>query len=152
MEKKAIVLSGIRPTGNLHLGNYFGAVKNFVKMQDTNECFFFIADYHMLTTHPNPKDLQGNVRQVVIEYLAAGKAILALIPPGVAADLLMEARIGLVVPPDGPEAIADALTELFTDWQNGKLNISPVPEVVARYNRRRQTKNLANLLDEVRSG
>jgi glycosyltransferase involved in cell wall biosynthesis len=88
----------------------------------------------------------------IFEYLAAGKAILALIPPGVAADLLMEARIGLVVPPDGPEAIADALTELFTDWQNGKLNISPVPEVVARYNRRRQTKNLANLLDEVRSG
>lgn len=72
MEKKEVVLSGIRPTGNLHLGNYFGAVKNFVKMQDTNECFFFIADYHMLTTHPNPKDLQGNVRQVVIEYLAAG--------------------------------------------------------------------------------
>lgn len=72
MEKKPIVLSGIRPTGNLHLGNYFGAVKNFVKMQETNECYFFIADYHMLTTHPNPKDLQGNVKQVVIEYLAAG--------------------------------------------------------------------------------
>ncbi|MCB2207213.1 MAG: tryptophan--tRNA ligase [Bacteroidetes bacterium] len=72
MEKKPIVLSGIRPTGNLHLGNYFGAVKNFVKMQETNECYFFIADYHMLTTHPNPQDLQSNVRQVVIEYLAAG--------------------------------------------------------------------------------
>ena len=72
MEKKPIVLSGIRPTGNLHLGNYFGAVKNFVKMQETNECYFFIADYHSLTTHPNPKDLQANVRQVLIEYLAAG--------------------------------------------------------------------------------
>jgi tryptophanyl-tRNA synthetase len=72
MEKKPIVLSGIRPTGNLHLGNYFGAVKNFVKMQETNECFFFIADYHSLTTHPNPKDLQANVRQVLVEYLAAG--------------------------------------------------------------------------------
>ena len=72
MEKKPTVLSGIRPTGNLHLGNYFGAVKNFVKMQETNDCYFFIADYHMLTTHPNPKDMQGNVRQVVIEYLAAG--------------------------------------------------------------------------------
>ncbi len=54
------------------MGNYFGAVKNFVKMQETNECFFFIADYHSLTTHPKPKDLQGNVRQVLIEYLAAG--------------------------------------------------------------------------------
>jgi len=72
MEKKPIVLSGIRPTGNLHLGNYFGAVKNFVKMQEENECYFFIADYHSLTTHPNPKDLQANVRQVLVEYLAAG--------------------------------------------------------------------------------
>ena len=66
------VLSGIRPTGNLHLGNYFGALKNFVKMQHENNCFFFIADYHSLTTHPKPSDLQGNVRQVLSEYLAAG--------------------------------------------------------------------------------
>lgn len=72
MEKKPIVLSGIRPTGHLHLGNYFGAVKNFVKMQETNECYFFIADYHSLTTHPNPADLQKNVRSVLVEYLAAG--------------------------------------------------------------------------------
>ena len=72
MKKKEIVLSGIRPTGNLHLGNYFGAVKNFVKMQDHFECYFFIADYHSLTTHPKPEDLQGKVRQVLIEYLAAG--------------------------------------------------------------------------------
>jgi tryptophanyl-tRNA synthetase len=66
------VLSGIRPTGNLHLGNYFGAVKNFLKMQETHRCFFFIADYHSLTTHPNPSDLHGNVKQVLAEYLAAG--------------------------------------------------------------------------------
>ncbi len=67
-----IVLSGIRPTGNLHLGNYFGAVKNFVRMQEENQCFFFIADYHSLTTHPTPADLHGNVKQVLVEYLAAG--------------------------------------------------------------------------------
>ncbi len=66
------VVSGIRPTGNLHLGNYFGAMKNFVKMQENNRCFFFIADYHSLTTHPTPEDLHGNVRNVLIEYLAAG--------------------------------------------------------------------------------
>ena len=72
MTNKEIVVSGIRPTGNLHLGNYFGAIKNFVKMQETNECFFFIADYHSLTTHPTPGDLQNNVKQVLIEYLAAG--------------------------------------------------------------------------------
>ena len=66
------VLSGIRPTGNLHLGNYFGAVKNFVKMQHENNCFFFIADYHSLTTHPNPANLQQNVKQIMVEYLASG--------------------------------------------------------------------------------
>lgn len=66
------VVSGIRPTGNLHLGNYFGAVKNFLKMQEENNCYFFIADYHSLTTHPTPADLHGNVRQVLVEYLATG--------------------------------------------------------------------------------
>ncbi|MCK4661477.1 MAG: tryptophan--tRNA ligase [Bacteroidales bacterium] len=66
------VLSGIRSTGKLHLGNYFGALKNFIKMQHENNCFFFIADYHSLTTHPTPADLHGNVKQVLSEYLAAG--------------------------------------------------------------------------------
>jgi len=66
------VVSGIRSTGNLHLGNYFGAVKNFLKMQKENNCFFFIADYHSLTTHPRPDDLHGNIKQVLAEYLACG--------------------------------------------------------------------------------
>ena len=66
------VVSGIRPTGNLHLGNYFGAMKNFLKMQNENNCFFFIADYHSLTTHPTPADLHGSVKQVLAEYLACG--------------------------------------------------------------------------------
>lgn len=66
------VLSGIRPTGYLHLGNYFGAVTNFVKMQHEYNCFFFIADLHSLTTHPHPDDLHGNVKKVLAEYLAAG--------------------------------------------------------------------------------
>ncbi|MDP4185800.1 MAG: tryptophan--tRNA ligase [Bacteroidota bacterium] len=68
----SIVVSGIRPTGNLHLGNYFGAMRNFVKMQDTDQCFFFIADYHSLTTHPTPQDLHGNVKSILVDYLAAG--------------------------------------------------------------------------------
>ena len=67
-----IVVSGIRPTGNLHLGNYFGALKNFISMQNEHDCYFFIADYHSLTTHPTPQDLHGNVKQVLVEYLAAG--------------------------------------------------------------------------------
>ena len=66
------VVSGIRSTGNLHLGNYFGALRNFIKMQHENNCFFFIADYHSLTTHPDPTILHKNVRQVLSEYLAAG--------------------------------------------------------------------------------
>lgn len=69
---KEIVVSGIRPTGNLHLGNYFGAVRNFIKMQHEYNCYFFIADYHSLTTHPNPADLHNNARQVLAEYLACG--------------------------------------------------------------------------------
>jgi tryptophanyl-tRNA synthetase len=66
------VLSGIRSTGNLHLGNYFGALRNFIRMQDENRCFFFIADIHSLTTHPDPKELHGNVKNVLVDYLAAG--------------------------------------------------------------------------------
>ena len=67
-----IVLSGIRPTGKLHLGNYFGALKNFTKMQYENRCYFFIADLHSLTTHPKPDDFHANVSNVLAEYLAAG--------------------------------------------------------------------------------
>ncbi len=67
-----VVVSGIRPTGNLHLGNYFGALKSFIRMQEENQCFFFIADYHSLTTHPTPADLHGNVKNVLVEFLACG--------------------------------------------------------------------------------
>ncbi|WP_101689576.1 tryptophan--tRNA ligase [Dysgonomonas massiliensis] len=66
------VVSGIRSTGELHLGNYYGALRNFVKMQNENKCFFFIADYHSLTTHPDPSQLHTNVKSVLTEYLAAG--------------------------------------------------------------------------------
>ncbi|MDD4638105.1 MAG: tryptophan--tRNA ligase [Bacteroidales bacterium] len=66
------VVSGIRSTGNLHLGNYFGALRNFIKMQKENNCFFFIADLHSLTTHPDPKHLHENVKNVLTDYLAAG--------------------------------------------------------------------------------
>jgi tryptophanyl-tRNA synthetase len=66
------VVSGIRSTGNLHLGNYFGAMRNFIRMQHDHKCFFFIADYHSLTTHPTPGDLKRSVRTVLAEYLACG--------------------------------------------------------------------------------
>lgn len=67
-----IVLSGIRSTGKLHLGNYYGALQNFTKMQEDNKCYFFIADIHSLTTHPDPKLLHENVKNVLVDYLAAG--------------------------------------------------------------------------------
>lgn len=66
------VVSGIRATGNLHLGNYFGALQNFIRMQEENNCYFFIADIHSLTTHPDPKLLHNNVKNVLVDYLAAG--------------------------------------------------------------------------------
>ena len=75
MEKnsdKKIVLSGIRSTGNLHLGNYFGALSKFVRMQDDYDCRFFIADLHALTTNPDPKTLHESVKDILAEYLAAG--------------------------------------------------------------------------------
>ena len=72
--KKPILVSGVQPTGKLHLGNYLGALKNFVDLQNSNkyECYFFIADLHALTENPNPKDLQKNILNLVIDYLAAG--------------------------------------------------------------------------------
>jgi tryptophanyl-tRNA synthetase len=72
MSKKEIVVSGIRPTGKLHLGNYFGAVVNFLKLQETHDCYFFIADYHSLTTHPDSVNLKQSIRHIMAEYLALG--------------------------------------------------------------------------------
>ncbi len=69
---KEVVLSGIRPTGYLHLGNYFGAMRNYVRMQDEYECYFFVADWHSLTTHPDTKELRTSVLRVLSENIAAG--------------------------------------------------------------------------------
>ncbi len=71
MDKK-IVMSGIRPTGYLHLGNYFGAMRNYVKMQSEYECYFMVADLHSLTTHPDTNELKSNVQRVLAENIACG--------------------------------------------------------------------------------
>jgi tryptophanyl-tRNA synthetase len=71
-KNKEIVMSGIRPTGFLHLGNYFGALRNYVRMQDEYECFFMVADLHSLTTHPDTKELKLNVHRVLSENIACG--------------------------------------------------------------------------------
>lgn len=70
--KKEIVMSGIRPTGFLHLGSYFGALQNYVRLQNEYECYFMVADLHSLTTHPDTKLLRQNVLHVIAEYLACG--------------------------------------------------------------------------------
>lgn len=62
----------MRPTGNLHLGSYFGALKNFVRLQEQAKCYFFVADYHLLTTHPNPANLHQNVKTILAQYIACG--------------------------------------------------------------------------------
>ena len=65
-------MSGIRPTGFLHLGNYFGAIRNYIKMQDDFDCYFMVADLHSLTTHPDTKELKANVHRVLAENIACG--------------------------------------------------------------------------------
>jgi tryptophanyl-tRNA synthetase len=69
---RQVVMSGIRPTGFLHLGNYFGAVRNYVRMQEEYECYFMVADLHSLTTHPDTKELKQNVHRVLSENIASG--------------------------------------------------------------------------------
>jgi tryptophanyl-tRNA synthetase len=71
-KKKEIVMSGIRPTGFLHLGNYFGAVRNYVRMQETYNCYFMVADWHALTTMLETRELKGHVRRVMAENIACG--------------------------------------------------------------------------------
>jgi tryptophanyl-tRNA synthetase len=71
MEKER-VLTGIRPTGLLHLGNYFGATRNFLRMQEDFDCYVFVADWHSLTTHPDTSELQNGVRRVLAENIACG--------------------------------------------------------------------------------
>jgi tryptophanyl-tRNA synthetase len=67
-----IVMSGIRPTGYLHLGSYFGAIRNYVRMQNEYKCYFMVADLHSLTTHPDTKELKANVHRVLAENIACG--------------------------------------------------------------------------------
>jgi len=66
------VLSGIQPSGRLHIGNYFGAMRQHLELQDTNECFYFIADYHALTSNPSPAEVSRHTLDVAIDYLALG--------------------------------------------------------------------------------
>lgn len=72
MLMKEVVLSGIRPTGFLHLGNYFGAMRNYIRMQNEFDCYFFVANWHSLTTHPDTQFLKESVNRVIAENIACG--------------------------------------------------------------------------------
>ena len=72
MSKKKLVFSGVQPTGNLHLGNYLGALKNFVSLQNETECIYCVVDLHAITTFQNPDELQNNVLETVASFLATG--------------------------------------------------------------------------------
>ena len=87
IEAQKRVLSGMRPTGRLHLGHYHGVLKNWIKLQHEYECFFFVADWHALTTHyEDPEVIEDNVWQMVIDWLAAG------VNPG-SAPLFIQSRV-----------------------------------------------------------
>ena len=66
------IISGIQPSGTLHIGNYFGAIQQFIKFQEENDCLFFVADYHALTSSTDAAALRKNTRDVVLDYLALG--------------------------------------------------------------------------------
>jgi tryptophanyl-tRNA synthetase len=73
MTQKKRIVSGMRPTGALHLGNYHGALKNWITMQDNHDCFFFIADWHALTSnYEDPGDITAFTRQMMVDWLSAG--------------------------------------------------------------------------------
>ena len=68
----ARVFSGVQPTGNLHLGNYLGAIKNFVTLQDTHPCLYCVVDLHAITVFQDPAELRHNTREVAAAFIAAG--------------------------------------------------------------------------------
>ena len=72
MDKKKLVFSGVQPTGNLHLGNYLGALKNFVALQDKIECIYCVVDLHAITTFQEPKELRNNILETTAGFLATG--------------------------------------------------------------------------------
>src|SRR5437660_3817856 len=71
-QKRKRILSGVQPSGRLHIGNYFGAVKQHIALQDEGECFYFIADYHALTTTQDAQALRSRTRDAALDYLALG--------------------------------------------------------------------------------
>ena len=68
----SLVFSGVQPTGNLHLGNYLGAIKNWVGLQNDYYCIYCVVDLHAITVPQNPQNLNHNIREITAAYIAAG--------------------------------------------------------------------------------
>ena len=85
MDNKKLVFSGVQPTGNLHLGNYLGALKNFVSLQKETNCIYCVVDLHAITVFQNPKELKNNILETTASFLASGldatKSIIFNRPP-----------------------------------------------------------------------
>ena len=75
MAFKELVFSGVQPTGNLHLGNYLGAIVKFVELQKTHACIYCVVDMHAITVWQDPADLKAAIRAVTAAYIAAGKIL-----------------------------------------------------------------------------
>ena len=87
MDPQRRVVSGMRPTGPVHLGHYHGVLKNWVKLQHEYDCFFFVADWHALTTgYSSPEDIASSTWEMVVDWLAAG------VNPG-ASHMFIQSRV-----------------------------------------------------------
>ena len=102
---KGRIFSGVQPTGNLHLGNYLGAIRNFVPLQDDYECIYCVVDMHAITLWQDPAELKAQTREVASAYLAAGK---------------LKYRAHKL---QGLESAIEGINLLFTGGNTGKLMV-----------------------------
>ncbi len=115
-----IVVSGMRPTGKLHLGNYLGALKNWINLQDKYKCFYFVADYHALTTaYDRTENIVANSEEMIIDWLTAGldpKKCTLFVQSNVPAISELTLLLGMITPLGGllrNPAYKEQLTEIF---------------------------------------
>ncbi|MBU4368885.1 tryptophan--tRNA ligase [Patescibacteria group bacterium] len=117
------VFSAIQPTGELHIGNYLGALKNFVELQNRYECFFFIADYHSITENYNPKEKSKQILNLAMDFLAAGldpkKCVIA-----VQSDICEHTELAWIFNTITPMGLLERMTQYKDKAARQKQNIN----------------------------